>query len=107
MLIDKDGVAIKLYEYGDMLVKGSYETMKYTVIMLDPDGKKINMTGTMYKGGDRVYIDKEFEQIVLDTLGRNSSVAFYLKSNGTFSSSEYLFKIENTSYFDNAFSMLK
>ena len=54
-LIDKDDVALKLVEYGRNVVKSSYDSTYYSIVMLDPDGKKVKMTGTMWKGGDRIY----------------------------------------------------
>ena len=106
-LIDKDDVAIKLAEYGSNVVKSSYDTTYYSIVMLDPDGKKVSMTGTMYKGGDRIYIDTSYESTVLEALKRNSSVTFKITEKGKYASSDYLFKMEDTSFFENAYNMLK
>lgn len=106
-LIDKDSVAIKLAEYGRNVVKSSYDKTNYDILMLDPDGKKVSMTGTMYKGGDRIYIDSGYENKVVDALARNGSVTFKITEKGKYASSSYLFKMEDTSYFSNAYNQLK
>lgn len=106
-LIDKDGVAIKLAEYGRNVVKSSYDSTDYSITMLDPDGNKVSMTGTMYKGGDRIYIDSKYKSKVLDALKRNLTVSFRIDETGKYASSSYLFKMEDTSFFDNAYNMLK
>ena len=75
--------------------------------MLDPDGNRVYMTGTMWKGGDRIYIDSEYESTVIEALKRNGSVSFRIDEGGKYGNSSYLFKMEDTSFFDNAYSMLK
>lgn len=52
-LIDSSDVAIKLLEYGRNVVKSSYDSTSYSITMLDPDGNKVSMIGTMYEGSDR------------------------------------------------------
>ncbi|MDR3930839.1 MAG: hypothetical protein Q3Y27_08215, partial [Clostridia bacterium] len=106
-LIDKSDVAIKLVEYGRSVVKSSYSSTNYNIVMLDPDGNRVYMTGTMWKGGDRIYIDSEYESTVIEALKRNGSVSFRIDEGGKYGNSSYLFKMEDTSFFDNAYSMLK
>lgn len=106
-LIDKKNVAIKLAEYGRSIVKSSYDTTSYSILMLDPDGKKVSMNGTMRRGGDRIYIEESNEATVLDALSRNGSVTFKITEEGKYASSSYLFKMEDTSFFSNAYNMLK
>lgn len=106
-LIDKSDVAIKLVEYGRSVVKSSYSSTNYNIVMLDPDGNRVYMTGTMWKGGDRIYIDSEYELTVIEALKRNGSVSFRIDEGGKYGNSSYLFKMEDTSFFDNAYSMLK
>ena len=105
-LIDKDSVAIKLLEYGRNVVKSSYDATSYSISMLDADGNKTSMTGTMYKGSDRIYIDSDFESIVLNALAKNGAVTFKITETGKYASSSYLFKMEDTSYFTNAYQQL-
>ena len=105
-LIDKDDVAIKLLEYGRNVVKSSYDSTSYAIAMLDADGNKTSMTGTMYKGSDRIYIDSAYESIVLNTLAKNGAVTFKITEEGKYASSSYLFKMDDTSYFSNAYQQL-
>lgn len=61
-LIDENDIAIILYEYGSERVKSTYDSIDYSIVMLDPDGNKVSMTGKMYKGGDRIYISSEEDE---------------------------------------------
>ena len=106
-LIDKDDIALILYEYGRNQVKSSYDSTSYSIVMLDPDGKRIEMTGTMYKGGDRIYFAEKDESTVIEALSKNGSVTFKIVEMGKYASSDYFFKMEDTSYFSNAYSQLK
>lgn len=106
-LIDKDDVAIKLAEYGRSVVKSSYSSTDYSIVMLDPDGKKVTMTGKMYKGGDRIYFDSQYESTIIDALKQNGSITIKISELGKYASSSYLFKMEDTSFFENAYSRLK
>lgn len=105
-VIDKEDVAVILFEYGRSRVKSSYSSTEYSIVMLDPDGNKINMTGTMNKGGDRIFFSSEDKEKVLNALERNSSVSFRITETGKYASSSYLFKIGDTSYFSNAYDQL-
>lgn len=105
-LIDDDSVAIKLLEYGRNVVKSSYDTTSYSILMLDPDGNRVSMSGTMYKGGDRIYIEDSKEYLVLNALRANGSVTFKITEEGRYANSSYLFKMEDTSFFGNAYNQL-
>lgn len=94
-------------DIGSSIVKSSYDTTYYNIVMLDPDGNRANMTGTMWKGGDRIYIDSEYETTVIEALKKNRSVSFRIDEIRKYGSSSYLFKMEDTSFFDNAYAMLK
>ena len=107
-LIDKNDVAIVLYEYGSERVKSSYDATDYSIVMLDPDGKKVSMTGKMYKGGDRIFISSEEDKTkVLEAFKRNGSVSFRITEMGNYATSSYLFKMNDTSYFSNAYDQLE
>lgn len=105
-LIDKNDVAFKLYEYGHNLVKSSFDTTYYSILMLDPDGNRVYMSGKMYEGSDRIFVDDEYESVVLDALKKNGSVTFRVEETGKYASSSYLFTMEDTSYFTNAYKKL-
>lgn len=105
-LIDKDDVAIKLLEYGSNVVKSSYDSTTYSILMLDPDNNRVSMTGTMYKGSDRIYIGESYESTVLEALKKNGSVTFKIEEQGKYATSSYLFTMSDTSYFSNAYNKL-
>lgn len=105
-LIDSSDVAIKLLEYGRNVVKSSYDSTSYSITMLDPDGNKVSMTGTMYEGSDRIYIASAYKDTVLNALKKNGSVSFKIVEEGKYATSSYLFKMADTSYFSNAYKQL-
>ena len=77
-LIDED-IAIKLYEYGDSLVKNSYSrSVEYDITMLDVNGEKYYFEGTMYSSGDRIFFDEEAEHNVINALLEKGEVKFLI-----------------------------
>lgn len=85
---DKD-ITIKLYEYGDNLVK-QYQTTEYNVKFLDENGKKHSFVGKMYS--DRIYLP---DKSLIELLKTNSVIKCYISENNTYGyNSTYLFTIE-------------
>lgn len=107
-LIDKDSVSIQLYEYGVYEVNSPYDTTEYSIAMLDSDENRTDMTGHIYKGGDRITFDNEYEQTVIDALKAGGDVIFKFTEKGKFASSSYLLKMEwpYTHGFDAAYDAL-
>ena len=65
--------------------------------MKDTDGNKIAMSGTSYVGGDRIFIDDEYKDEVLDALSvENGHVSFYVDSDMDLHS--YLFTVDNKDF---------
>ncbi len=66
LVIDKEFAAIKLYEYGDNLVKNasSSSTDVYDIKMQDDAGEVISFRGRMYAGGSRIFMDDNYQTIV-------------------------------------------
>lgn len=95
--ITKTDIAIMLWEYGNSLVKGIFDYTPYTITILDTNKRKINVMGTLYDGGQRVYIDDNYIQTVLDLLQQNGTLSFYLVDN-KYSISTYLFSIETSDF---------
>lgn len=58
---DSSNVGLKLYEYKSNVVK-AYSTKSYSVIIKDSEGNKHTMNSTIYKGGDRLYIDDSYKK---------------------------------------------
>ena len=69
-----------LYEYGSSLVVNSsnmyYE--EYDITMRTPDGVDHPLTGKMYTGGDRIYIDDAYTDEVLTALRGEGDIMFYI-----------------------------
>ena len=90
ILIDADGVAVKLWEYGSLLVD-AYTSTSYKVTVLDDNQVKHHLTGIMYKGGDRIHLA---DRTLVDLLSTNTEVQIYIEevSNGV--NSTYLFTVK-------------
>ena len=58
---DSSSVAIKLFEYGSSTVK-AYSIDTYTIKVKDSIGNVHSLNGTIYKGGDRLYIDNSYKK---------------------------------------------
>ena len=87
-----DNVMIFLYEYGSRQVKNSSERYwdEYNITMRTPDGADHKITGTMYCGDDRVFVDEAYTDEVLTALKGEGNVMFRLeKADRTVNS--YLF----------------
>ena len=96
---DKTRIAIFLYEYGRNLVKNSSTEYvdKYDVTMRTADGTDHSMTGTIYCGADRVFIDDEYVDEVLDAMKGEGTVSFHLVDSER-TTSTYLFSIETSNF---------
>lgn len=90
ILIDEEDVAIRLWEYGSHEVK-AYSTTYYDITLLDESGNKYYTTGTMYKNGDRIYLN---DWKLVELLQNNNNVEIYIKEDSDYGvNSTYLVKI--------------
>lgn len=65
-----------LYEYGSNLVKaGSYTGVDYDILMLDTEGNKIPLVGTMHKNGDRIIITKDYKEAFIEALKKDGTIS--------------------------------
>ncbi|MCM1365042.1 MAG: hypothetical protein NC122_08185 [Faecalibacterium sp.] len=65
---------------------------EYDIVMRTSDGKDRNMTGTLYCGGDRIFIDDKYTKEVLKALQGDGNIMFrVVKSDRTVES--YLFTV--------------
>lgn len=105
MAIDKDEetggdrIAIFLWEYGRTMVKNSSEQSvdEYNITMRASDGTDHEMTGTMYCGGDRLFIDDAYVGDVIAAMKEAGTVSFRIvDANRT--TSTYLFSIETSNF---------
>ena len=103
--IDKDDVKIMMWEYGNHLVKGTFDYENYEITILDQNNKKHSFVGTIYKGGSRIYFKDNDKSRVLNLLRDNATLKIYLKST-KYSVSTYLFSID-TNGFSAAYNSIK
>ncbi|MBQ9733246.1 MAG: hypothetical protein IJV74_03315 [Clostridia bacterium] len=104
--IDKDNIAIMMWEYGSYLLKGTFDYEDYKITILDENGTKHYFTGTIYKGGTRIYFDSADRNAVLNLLRNNDTLKIYLKST-KYSISTYLFTIETKGFATTYNSIIK
>ena len=101
VVADAKDAAFFLYEYGrDNPVKNSSSnyTDPYNITMRLADGTETAMTGTMYCGGDRVYVDDAYYDAVIAALNQeDTTVAFYIE-DAERTVSHYLFTIETSNF---------
>lgn len=106
LLADKDDITIFLYEYGRNLVKNSSSRYveEYDITMKTADGTKHKLTGTIYCGGDRLFIDKKHKEKVFEALRSGETISFYVVESER-TTTTYLFSIP-TSNFAEEYSKL-
>lgn len=103
ILVDKQEISFKLYEYGSSLVKNSSNRNleNYKIIMLDSQKNKRTFDGLMYTNGDRVKLYWIADNAkVLNALMENGSVSFYIEKKDR-PTTNYTFTIPS----DNGFSL--
>ena len=107
-LIDKEDLAIQLYEYGNNLVKNTWSTNyvhSYNVVVMGSDKVKHQLEGYYFKDGDRMFFSDEDEAIILNLMKQDSAIYFSIVDKER-SANQYSFSIENCSYFSRAYDAL-
>ena len=102
--VTSSDIAIMLWEYGSYLVKGTYDTNNYSITVLDQNGAKHYLSGTMHKNGTRVYLSSSDREDLLSLLQTSGTLSFYLEFS-KYSRSTYLFSVE-TDGFSSLYSEL-
>ncbi len=101
VVVDIDDVSFALYEYGgDNRVKNSSSRYNdaYNVTMRLADGTEYSMSGTMYCGGDRVYVDDAYYDTVIEAFNQpDTNVAFYIEEADR-TVTNYLFTVETSNF---------
>ena len=95
--IDSNNIGIMLWEYGRNIVKGIYDSEDYSITILDENNTKHYFTGTIYKGGTRVYFKDSDRNAVLNLLRNNNELKIYLKTS-KYTTSTYLFTIDTKGF---------
>ena len=103
-IIDDD-VAIKLYEYNrNHSVSGKISIKTYQ-IHIKHNGKRLpSFTASNYS--DRLVVDKKGSKEIITFLKMGGSFTFKIIEDTNYSSSDYLFKIENATGFKFAWNQL-
>lgn len=101
LLLDKR-VAIQLYEYGNLLVKGYHSKGDaYAINVLSPSGNKYEMNGILKKGSDRIFLSESYVSTFFDILSEDGEVRISMsEKEGT---SSYFFIIPDSSNIENAY----
>lgn len=78
VMADCNYITFFLYKYGSSQVKNSSQNYvdEYDIIMRTEDGTDHNMTGTVYCGGDRLFINEAYFDEVLTALQGNGNIMF-------------------------------
>lgn len=99
VLVDKKDITIFLYEYGRSLVKNSSSRYveEYDIVMKTADGTKQNLKGTIYCGGDRLFINDKYESKVLTALKSGEKVSFYIVQSER-TTTTYLFTVNSSNF---------
>ena len=90
-------VEIKLFEYGNSVVKGIFSSEEYDITILDTKKVKHYLTGKIYKGDDRIGVEEVDE--MLSILKQQGTISIYMESS-KYSISTYLFSIETSNFYD-------
>ncbi|MBQ9762266.1 MAG: hypothetical protein IJV82_04215 [Oscillospiraceae bacterium] len=99
VLADEEDIAFFLYEYGSYQVKNasSRYSDEYEITMKLSNGTKYEMTGTMYAGGDRLFVDSSYRSKVLNALKSGEEVSFYIVF-ADYTTSTYLFTVQTNNF---------
>lgn len=92
-------VAFFLYEYGRNQVKNNSSNYvdEYDVTMRDAGGNDVKMSGTVYCGGDRLFIDDQYVNTVLEAMKGEGTLSFHIVDT-QFTTTSYLFSFETDNF---------
>ncbi len=105
LLIDKDDIAIMLYEYaGKNPIKAHYDT-DYTIKIKDKSGKTYTIFAREYAGGDRLFAKSQQDyDIFIEALKQKGKLKFVIERDGCLD--KYSFVIDDTFGFETAYKRL-
>ncbi len=100
ILIDLYSISFKLKIHSLSEVKSAFMDTNYKILMLDSAGQKTELSGVMYKGGDRVFLIDDLSNQFLQALLQGGAISFRIIESDN-ELNNYYFKIEDASYFQN------
>ncbi len=96
MQVSASGIDIMLYEYGDMVVDGTFSTGNvYDISVLDQNGEKHKFTGSMAHNATKLHLSRQYEEEMLNLLAKGGVLRFYLTYE-KYTKSTYSFDIDAT-----------
>jgi hypothetical protein len=107
-VIDSKTVKMYIYEYGYAQVKNTKKdtTYYYDMFIQDESGNQTRIIWDLKPGEDKLYLHKEEDMATfINLLKDNLKLSFYMSIEGS-SFDEYYFSIENTLFFEAAYSEL-
>ena len=108
LCVDPNGmVRVVLAEYESNVVKGVFDINDYEGVLLDKDGNEKKLTGSMEQDSPNLWFTKDSSALVTASLSAGGPVSFYIEEKSDYSSSDYLFTIEDTDGFDEAFAAIQ
>ena len=92
-------IAFFLYEYGRNQVKNSSSNYvdEYDITMRDADGNDTKLTGTVYCGGDRLFVDDAYVNTVLEAMKGEGTLSFHIVESER-TTTTYLFSFETDNF---------
>ena len=98
MLVDQKDITIFLYEYDRYQVKNASSRYvdEYNITMRTSSGD-VPLTGTMYAGGDRIFIDDSYKKTVLTALRGDEEIMFHIVPEDS-GATEYLFSVSPSNF---------
>lgn len=98
-----DYISIRLFEYGNMRVKNPYSHSRdYDIVMMDNDGNKRYLSGTMYSQDSDIDVSSSDSQVILDALKKGGTVRFAITEKED-SLTKYIITIEDATGFEAAY----
>ena len=104
-LIDKNNIAIRLYEYAGRNPVKAYSDTNYTIQMKDKNGSTYTISAREREGGDRLFIKtQKGYDLFIQALKQKGKLKFIIERNGRLD--KYSFAIDDTSGFEAAYKKL-
>ena len=103
--VDSNGrVWLKLLEYGDQVVKGTFSKNPYYISILRSDGtKETQLSANLSKNGSQIWLSEEASRTVISALLDGAPISFYVLEAGDYASASYNFTVESTIGFEEAY----
>lgn len=104
-LIDKNNIAIRLYEYAGRNPVKAYADTNYTIQMKDKNGSTYTISAREREGGDRLFIKtQKGYDLFIKALKQKGKLKFLIERDGRLD--KYSFAIDDTSGFEAAYKKL-